>query len=440
MASSYTRPRYVSPLDAGSYTVGRTDEGVDFGLQAGAAIRAIGAGVVDFVGRFRGFGPYIAYHLTQGRYAGEEIYSAENQTIVVRRGQRLRPGQVIARARGGGIEMGLAEAGGSYLPVAHRSYREGDVTPAGRRFRGMLAHLGAGSQGLGFPELQQLWVRAGGPKAIAPIMAAIALAESGGNPGAHALTRQEDSRGLWQVNVRAHPRFSHANLYDPAVNAQAAVAVYRSQGLGAWSTYSSGAYASYLEGTAGPSFDGRTRPGGPDDGEAQLADWYNYLDPPGFPGSGYNKWFNDAGNALDRDIKHALGLDKVEDFLKLLVWLADPRTWLRAIEFLTGMGLIVLGLVAILLNFLSKEELPPGTGPAVRATRSLRRGARRTAPVRAIRGGRARRQGAAQQRETEESDRLRRERERGRKRQRARSTNRRLRREGRRTQSGDIPF
>jgi murein DD-endopeptidase MepM/ murein hydrolase activator NlpD len=54
---------------------------------------------------------------------------------------------------------------------------------------------------------------------------AIALAESGGNPRAHA-TRGEDSRGLWQINLNAHSN-TWGDLYDPVVNARAAFEVSR---------------------------------------------------------------------------------------------------------------------------------------------------------------------------------------------------------------------
>jgi Lysozyme like domain len=248
-----------------------------------------------------------------------------------------------------------------------------------------------------FPELQQLWTQAGGSVTLAPIMAAIALAESGGNPNAHHVTRREDSRGLWQINVRAHPSFAHANLYDPAVNAQAAVSVYRSQGLGAWSTYTSGAYESYLgnSSTSSSSRYGGTRPGGGAEGQNELVDsalgnllWGNPL-------KGFEQLFGQGGtwSVITDSGKAAMAA------VKFMLWLLSPLNLLRGIEFLAGMGLIVLGLVSIMLNFFSREEMPTGTGPAVRATRSLRRGARRTAPVKAIRGGRARRQGAAMERE-----------------------------------------
>jgi cell wall-associated NlpC family hydrolase len=63
-------------------------------------------------------------------------------------------------------------------------------------------------------------------------MTAIALAESGGNPGAHN-PHGEDSRGLWQINMRAHsgaPWAQGLDLYDPYDNAVAAFHVSQEGG------------------------------------------------------------------------------------------------------------------------------------------------------------------------------------------------------------------
>ncbi len=74
--------------------------------------------------------------------------------------------------------------------------------------------------------------------------AAICEAESGGDP--NALGDSGNSRGLWQIYGLAHPQYANASLFDPATNAQAAYAVYQSQGWPAWSTYNNGAYRNFL--------------------------------------------------------------------------------------------------------------------------------------------------------------------------------------------------
>jgi hypothetical protein len=81
--------------------------------------------------------------------------------------------------------------------------------------------------------LESLWESAGGSAALAPTMAGIAMAESGGNPSAVSPT---DDFGLWQ---------DHADpaALSPSVSAEHSVTIEESQGLAAWTTYRTGAYA-----------------------------------------------------------------------------------------------------------------------------------------------------------------------------------------------------
>ncbi len=109
---------------------------------------------------------------------------------------------------------------------------------------------------LSYSQLEQVWIQAGGPKAIAPLMAAIAMAESGGiagntNPTDNSGT--QTSWGLWQISDGTHGWSYGGDPYDPVTNAKAAVMKYHSQGLGAWGTYTSGAYQQYLKGNVPPS-------------------------------------------------------------------------------------------------------------------------------------------------------------------------------------------
>lgn len=89
---------------------------------------------------------------------------------------------------------------------------------------------------------------AGFPNSMIPLMAAIAEAESGGNPGAVNPTDNggtQSSYGLFQISTGNHnPPAS--NWADPVENAKLAFQKYKSQGLGAWGTYNSGAYKQYL--------------------------------------------------------------------------------------------------------------------------------------------------------------------------------------------------
>lgn len=93
-------------------------------------------------------------------------------------------------------------------------------------------------------QLASLWQSAGGDPSLRDTMAAIALAESGGRP--RAVHRDSDGsvdRGLWQINsVHGYGAAS----FDPVANAREAVAIEHSQGLTAWSTYTSGAYRRFM--------------------------------------------------------------------------------------------------------------------------------------------------------------------------------------------------
>lgn len=48
----------------------------------------------------------------------------------------------------------------------------------------------------------------------------IAMLESGGDPSARAVSDTEDSRGIFQVNILAHPDANSVALYDPEYNAR----------------------------------------------------------------------------------------------------------------------------------------------------------------------------------------------------------------------------
>ena len=104
-------------------------------------------------------------------------------------------------------------------------------------------------------EIRSLALGAGFTSDQARIMEAIAMAESGGNAAAHNTTPPDNSYGLWQINMfgdlgperRALLGLSsNEQLFDTAVNARAAKAIFDSQGFGAWSVYKSGRYIEFL--------------------------------------------------------------------------------------------------------------------------------------------------------------------------------------------------
>lgn len=101
---------------------------------------------------------------------------------------------------------------------------------------------------LTYSQLEGVWIDAGGQKSLAPMMAAIALAESGGVTTAR---NDRDNRGtqssfgLWQISTGTHTP-PDPNWSDPIVNARLAIGKLKSQGLTAWGTYSSGAFKPFM--------------------------------------------------------------------------------------------------------------------------------------------------------------------------------------------------
>lgn len=110
---------------------------------------------------------------------------------------------------------------------------------------------------LSYAQLEGVWIAAGGNASMAPLMAAIAEAESSGDP-----TSQNDqdnngtqsSYGLWQISTGTHTPPS-PNWADPVTNAKLAIQKLNTQGLSAWGTYTSGAYKAFLSNGTTPSSD-----------------------------------------------------------------------------------------------------------------------------------------------------------------------------------------
>ena len=111
-------------------------------------------------------------------------------------------------------------------------------------------------------QLQTLAASTGFPD---PAMAAaIAMAESGGNPCAQGDPNTGDhscagpngtstSFGLWQINTTYNPQYDAKKLLDPNYNAKAALEVSRKGTVWTpWSTYKNGAYAQYYGGAVYP--------------------------------------------------------------------------------------------------------------------------------------------------------------------------------------------
>jgi len=148
-----------------------------------------------------------------------------------------------------------APAGTSSAPVSHIGTTRTALVPA------------AASGTLGYAQIEGYWIAAGGSAATAETAAAITGAEASFEPG--IIQQGVDycgsggdraGWGLWQITCgNAEPSFgTNFQLLDPWNNAEAAVAKYDGDvaagvnGFDPWSTYTSGAYQSYL-GSATPA-------------------------------------------------------------------------------------------------------------------------------------------------------------------------------------------
>lgn len=100
---------------------------------------------------------------------------------------------------------------------------------------------------------------AGATAQEATTLTAIAGPESGYRTEAHNgnSSTGDNSYGLFQINMlgsmgasrlKTFGLTANEDLYDPVNNAKAALSILRSQGLKAWTTYTSGAYKQYLPG------------------------------------------------------------------------------------------------------------------------------------------------------------------------------------------------
>lgn len=115
--------------------------------------------------------------------------------------------------------------------------------------------VGSGSGRFTYAQLEGLWINAGGSRAAAPVAAAIAEAESGGNPNAESANPDGGTNvGLWQLDTLGKGSGHTAGqLLDPATNAKVAVQGSRNgRDWTAWSTFTSGAFRRFLSPKTSP--------------------------------------------------------------------------------------------------------------------------------------------------------------------------------------------
>lgn len=106
-----------------------------------------------------------------------------------------------------------------------------------------------------YAQLEGLWINNGGNRAVAPLAAAIAEAESAGQAAVTSANPDGGVNvGLWQLDTKGKGAgHTVAQLQDPATNAAVAVAGSKDgTDWSAWATFASGAYKRFMNGSTTP--------------------------------------------------------------------------------------------------------------------------------------------------------------------------------------------
>lgn len=300
-----------------------------------AALRAVGAKAVEFTSLKRDPGPgndvANSNHITGDAGDGYAIINGRRVPL----GTAVKPVASRFGLRSGDVAGFDPRTPGGYDPV---HVDDGANVNAGRPLSRSRA---AGGSVYGNAELQNLWNAAGGDPALAETMAAIALAESSGDPQARNVNVDGSiDRGLWQINSS---NFDSDTLTDPRVNASWAVKIEKSQGLRAWVTYKNDAYKIYLDGTTQPSVT-RTRPDGSGESGGGALAWMGAF--AGGPSTLAEKTFTTLFGG---------GIGGLADVFKGAIWLMNPRSWLRMVEFVAGMTMMLFGFIGLAVMFVQRS-------------------------------------------------------------------------------------
>lgn len=175
-----------------------------------------------------------------------------------------------------------------------------------------------------YAQLKALWIKNGGKAGAAGYAAAIALAESGGDPNAtHVNADGSVDHGLWQINS-VHGALS---TLDPNANARAAVEISgNGSNFKPWTTFTNGSYAKFLRG--------------------HLEDVSKNPEDPDVPNSS-SATGGVVGAVIDAPMKTAQALsDLASVFEKLVEGLFNSSTWFRVGKVVVG---VFLGLFAVVI-------------------------------------------------------------------------------------------
>lgn len=186
-------------------------------------------------------------------------------------------------------------------------------------------------------EIAVLARKAGLPEQAAIVASAVAMAESGGDPNQVTRDSDDESYGLWQINMlgsmgpsrRAiYGLKSNNDLLDPATNARVMSAIsHQGKNWSAWGAYTNGSYKAFL-------------PGGKDTGlTAKIL----------------GKLFSGAAGAADT-VTGAAGAvvdvatsasQAVDALQRGATWISQPKNWVRVAYVAGGSALVITALVQV---------------------------------------------------------------------------------------------
>lgn len=231
-----------------------------------------------------------------------------------------------------------------------------------------------------YAQLEEIWIQGGGSKIMAPLMAAIAEVESGGNPDAE---NPSGATGLWQIEWPLYANLvpgasSREAYHNPVINARAAVALSRNDpsvaaGSPVYSNWLAfeppGAYTQYLKGGVAPSGPVPATTGAT--GSAQLTS-FNVGDPLD-PFTAVDDLWHAVTSVITSPADIATSVTSIAKnfgafvgvfgaIIKDVEWLFVPSHWVRVGAFIFGTGFLAAGTWALMRT---------GTGKAGDITLSL---------------------------------------------------------------------
>jgi len=217
------------------------------------------------------------------------------------------------------------------------------------------------------------------------VMAAIAMAESGGDTAAHNPTPPDDSYGLWQINMygslgpsrrKSLGLSSNTTLYNPFANAVAAKKILGQQGLGAWSTYTSGAYLKHMSNRV---------PTQADQNAVKAAwkpfqDWndpFDLWDEDKWGPAPKSPWEGLTGQTPPESlggVSDAVGqLTRLGDILaKAGDWLSEAKNWVRIAYVAGGIALVIGGLTVIARPLINEVAASSVGGTVMKAAQGTK--------------------------------------------------------------------